>query len=130
MAWETGRVSDQNVAAARLGYEAISRGDFAVIAELLAADVAWHGGNRKAKGACHNREQVLEFMRKAHEQGGIGELVDVIDVGSEQVVVVLRPPSTAAEPPLRANLTTFDGGKVVEMVAHESPASALAAARG
>jgi ketosteroid isomerase-like protein len=123
-------VSDQNVESARLGYEAISRGDFAVIAELLAPDVAWHGGNPRAKGACRNRKQVLEFMRQAHERGGIGELIDVIDVGSEQVVVVLRPAAADGESHLRANLTTFDDGKVVEMVAHESPDSALAAARG
>lgn len=123
-------MSAANVASARLGYAAISRGDFAVIAELLAPDVAWHGGDRRAKGACRNREQVLEFMRKAHQRGGIGELVDVIDVGADQVVVVLRPPSTEREPPLRANLTTFDDGKVVEIVAHESPDAALAAARG
>jgi ketosteroid isomerase-like protein len=123
-------MSDQNVETARRGYAAICRGDFAVIAELLAPDVAWHGGDPRAKGACRNREQVLEFMRLAHERGGIGELINVIDVGAEQVVVVLRPPAEDGEAQLRANLTTFDDGKVVEIVAHESPDAALAAARG
>jgi hypothetical protein len=43
------------------------------------------------------------------------------------VVVVFRPPDAPSE--LRANLTTFRGGKVVEMVAYPSPEAAIAAAR-
>ena len=47
----------------------------------------------------------------------------MIEAG-DQVVVVLKPHG-ADEP--RANLTTFRDGKVVEMVAFESPEDALAA---
>jgi ketosteroid isomerase-like protein len=123
-------VSSSNAELAREGFEAVARGDFAAVAELLAPDVAWHGGDRLADGACRNREQVLAFMRRAQRQAGIGELVDVVDLG-DQVVVVLRPVSDGrGEAELRANLTTFRDGKVVEMVAYESPAAALDAAAG
>jgi hypothetical protein len=56
------------------------------------------------------------------------KLVDIIDAG-DQVVVVMRP-SRQLEPgesELRANLTTFRGGKVVRMVAYGTPEAALAA---
>jgi len=124
-------VSEENVEAVRRGYEAIVGGDFAAIADLLAPEVTWHGGDRKARNACRNRDQVLGFMRETHRQGPIGELVDVIDVGEQQVVAVLRRQSTAGgEPELVANLTTFRDGMIVEMVAFESPAAALAATEG
>jgi len=120
-------VSEENVDAVRRGYEAIAGGDFAAIADLLAPQVAWHGGDPRARGACRNREQVLEFMRQAHQRGAVGELIDVIDVGEQVVVVIRQQPDGGGEPELRANLTTFRDGKVIEMVAFETPAAALAA---
>ena len=117
-------VMPSNVEIVRRGYEAVERGDFSRIESLLAADVKWHGGDPTAEGACVNRGQALEFMRTAHEHGRVGRLVDVIDAGDDRVVVVLSP-SPDVE---RANVTTFRDGKVVEMVAHESRESALAAA--
>ena len=108
--------------AARRGFEAAMRGDLSAIVALLAQDVKWHGGD-PASG-CQNRDEALQFVREAIDNGIEPELVDVIDAG-DQVVVVLQP-AGADEP--RANLTTFRDGKVVEMVAFESPAEALAAA--
>jgi ketosteroid isomerase-like protein len=115
-------VSSENVAAAREGYEAALRGDFNAIAALLDPDVKWHGGD-PASG-CQNRDEALGFMRQALQHGFEAELVDVVEAG-DQVVVVLRP---AGQDEPRANLTTFKDGKVVEMVAFESPEDALAAA--
>jgi ketosteroid isomerase-like protein len=91
---------------------------------MLAPDVKWHGGDPSAEGACRNRSQALHFMRRALDQGNVGELVDVVDAG-DQVVVLLRPPDSGR---LVANLTTFRDGKVVEMVAYPDPEEALAAA--
>jgi ketosteroid isomerase-like protein len=120
-------MSPSNGELARRGYAAVARGDFDAVRELLAPDVRWHGGDESAPGACHGSREVLEFMRQAYRRGGLGQLVDVIDAG-EQVIVVLRPPSEEGrDAALRANLTTFRDGKVVEMVAHESPEAALAA---
>ncbi len=121
-------MSAANVELARRGFEAVARDDLETLRELLDPAVKWHGGEPSAPGACHSDDEVIEFISRARERGGVGRLVDVIDCG-ERVVVVLQPPSPAGtETPLRANLTTFRDGKVVEMVAFESPESALAAA--
>lgn len=114
-------MSAENVEAARRGFEAAMRGDLSAIEDLLDPEVKWHGGN--VESGCQNREQALNFMRQALENGIRAELVDVIDAG-DQVIVVLQP--EGAETP-RANLTTFNSGKVVEMVAFESPEDALSA---
>lgn len=120
--------TETNVEIVRRGYEAAARGELDVIAELLDPDVKWHGGDPSALGACNGREEALAFMRGARAREAFGELVDVIDAG-DSVVVVMRPNAPdAPQARLRANVTTFRGGKVVEMVAHESPAAALEAA--
>jgi ketosteroid isomerase-like protein len=110
----------------RRGYEALLRGDAEALRDFFAPDVKWHGGDPTASGACQNRHQVLQFIERARLGGKIGELVDVIEAG-ERVVVVMRPPG-AGRDQLRANLTTVRDGKVVEMVAFETPTAALAAA--
>ena len=114
-------MSTTNVEIARRGYEAALRGDFEALREILDPEVKWHGG--EPSSGCQNRDEALHFMRQALDSGLEIELIDVIDAG-DQVVVVLKP-QDADEP--RANLTTFRDGKVVEMVAFESPEDALAA---
>ena len=120
-------MSATDVEIARSGFAAFANGDLEAIRDLLDPDVKWHGGDPSAPGACQSRDEAVAFMRRARRDGGVGELVDVVDAG-DQVVVVLRPPGEPSE--LRANLTTFRDGKVVEMVAYPSPEAALAAARG
>jgi len=117
-------MSQSNVDIARRGFEAVTRGDFDAIGELLDPEVKWHGGNPSARGACHNRDEALAFMRRARSRNPMGELVDVIDAG-DRVVVVIRPHERVE---LQANLTTFRDGRVVEMVAYATPEDALAAA--
>ena len=118
-------MSERNVELARQGYEAVLRGDLDVIADLLAEDVRWHGGDPNAVGSCRNRNEALEVMRQA--SGRIGELVDVVGAG-DKVVVIMRPVGAGSEP--IANLTTFRDGKVVEMVHYPDPAAALSDAGG
>ena len=113
-------MAETNVERARRGYEAVLRGDLDVIAEMLAPDVRWHGGDPDAEGACRNRGEALQFMRRA--RGVQAELVDVVDAG-DQVVVVLDAGGRRV-----ANLTTFRDGKVVEMVHYPDPDDALRAA--
>lgn len=117
-------MAQSNVEIARRGFEAVMRGDLDGIADLLDPEVKWHGGDPSAEGACRNREEALAFMRRARSRNPMGELVDAIDAG-ERVVVVIRPAGGAQ---LRANLTTFRDGKVIEMVAYATPEDALAAA--
>ncbi len=121
-------MSAANVEIARRGFEAVCDGDIESLRAFLDPAVQWHGGDPSAEGACHTSDEVIEFIRVARARGAIGRLVDVIDCG-ERVVVVMQPPAPAsAEVAPRANLTTFRDGKVVEMVAFESPEAALAAA--
>jgi ketosteroid isomerase-like protein len=111
---------------ARRGFAAAARGDLGAVAEMLAPDVKWHGGDPEYEGGCHNREQALAFMRAARADGRFGELVDVVDAG-EKVVVIMQPPPVEGEPqPRRANVTRFHEGQVVEMIAFETPEDALA----
>lgn len=114
---------------ARRGYEAAMRGELEVIADLLAPDVRWHGGDPSFAGSCHDREDVLAVLRRARGKR-IGELIDVVDAG-EKVVVIMRPAAGEEDDRpgrLVANLTTFRDGKVVEMVHYPDPEDALAAA--
>jgi ketosteroid isomerase-like protein len=121
-------MTESNVELARRGYEAVLCGDLDVIAGMLAPDVKWHGGDPTASGACQNRTQALEVMRRAIEHGNVGELVDVVG-GDDKVVVILEPPRAPGASARRvANLTTFRDGRVVEMVHYPDPADALAAA--
>jgi ketosteroid isomerase-like protein len=119
-----------NVEIAKRGFEAALRGDLDTIAQMLDANVQWHGGDPSAPGACHNRGEALAFMRQSDViRGGRFELVDVVGFG-DKVVVVIQPPSDSGEPPSPvANLTTFREGKVVEMVHYPDADEALAAAR-
>jgi ketosteroid isomerase-like protein len=83
-------MSESNVERARRGFEAAAHGELEVISGMLDPDVKWHGGDPDAAGACHNRDQALEFMRRARGRGGVGELVDMIPAG-DKVVVIMRP---------------------------------------
>jgi ketosteroid isomerase-like protein len=122
-------MSATNLDIARRGYEAVARGDVEALRELLDPAVRWHGGDPDGAGGCQGADEVIAFIRQAQLRGPLPELVDVIAAGA-QVVVVLRPAAEPGEEPvLRANLTTVRDGRVVEMVAHESPQDALAAAR-
>lgn len=117
-------MSEPNIARVRRGFAAAARGDFEAVADLLAPDVKWHGGDPQA--GCQNREEALAFMRNARRHGRFGELVDVVDAG-EKVVVIMQPPPVDGVPqPRRANVTAFRAGQVTEMIAFETPEDALA----
>jgi hypothetical protein len=112
---------------ARRAYEAIARGDGRAIWAMLDVVVTSRSAHTPAGGHRHGRRDVLKFMRQGVDDGSAGELVDVIDVGS-QVIVVLRPPLLGGfQPAVRATLATFREGKVIEMVAYGSLAAALRA---
>jgi ketosteroid isomerase-like protein len=117
-----------NVELARRGFEAVLNGDLDAVRDFLDPDVSWHGGDPSADGACHGREQALEFMRRARSRRGIAELIDVVDAG-DQVVIMTRVFSKDGKPAaLSANLTTFRDGRAIEMVHYPSPEDALTAA--
>lgn len=117
-------MSAANVELVRRGYAAAAAGDLSVIEELLDPEVKWHGGDPSS--GCQNRAQALRFMQRP-EARTLGRLLDVVDAG-DRVVVVLEPRDRdgTALPP-RANVTTIRDGRVVEMVAYETPEAAFAA---
>ena len=128
-------MSEANVELARRGWEAATRGDLDLVASMLDPDVKWHGGEPDDESACHNRSQALRWMEIARAHRPLPELVDVRDAG-DKVVLVLRPrpavPNDAAAkdatvPSLSANVSTFRGGKVVEMVHFDRAEDALRA---
>jgi ketosteroid isomerase-like protein len=121
-------MKESNVELARRGFEAARSGDLEAIREFLDPDVKWHGGDPSAAGACHNREQALEFMARARSSRRLGDLIDVVDAG-DKVVVIMRPvPDSAEQATLSANVTTFRDGKAIEMVHYPNPEDALVAA--
>ena len=121
-------MTESNVELARRGFEAALNGDLDAVREFLDPDVKWHGGDPSAAGACQNREQALEFMRRARNNRRIGELIDIVDAG-DKIVVIMRPPSEDGEQAaLSANLATFPDGKAIEMVHYPNPEDALTAA--
>jgi ketosteroid isomerase-like protein len=112
------------------GLNAIARGDFDAISDLLDPDVKWHAGDPDADYACHNRNQALAWMRSRPQRGAgpIPELVGVHEVG-DRVLVIMQPlPSDEdPEPQRTANLSTFRDGKVIEMVHYDDADDGLAA---
>jgi ketosteroid isomerase-like protein len=128
MRCDNGGMTETNVEPARRGFEAALSGDFDAVRDFPDPNVKWHGGDPSAAGACHNREQALEFMRRARSRRRVGELIEVVDAG-DKVVVIMRPPSEDGDQAaLSANLTTFRDGKAIEMVHHPHPEDALTAA--
>lgn len=120
-------MSSANLELAKRGYQAMQRGDYEVVGELLADDVKWHFGDPKAKDACRSRREALAFMQRPG-RGDLPEVVEMIDAG-DRVVTILRPPPTDGESaPLRGQVTTFRDGKVIEMVGYPTVEAALAAA--
>ncbi|MHB1533149.1 MAG: nuclear transport factor 2 family protein [Acidimicrobiales bacterium] len=121
-------MSETNAGLARRGWEAALRGDLDAITALLDPQVQWHGGDPTSAGACHNRDQAVQFMRQARERRPLPDLVDVLDAGDKVVVILRRPAGEDGQRSLVANLTCFRDGKVVEMVHYEDPDDALTAA--
>jgi ketosteroid isomerase-like protein len=120
-------VPESNVELVRRGYEAVLRGDLDLIAELLAPDVQWRGGDSGAEGGCHNRDEAIRFMGRASKQGRPVQLVELIGAG-DKVVVIMERRGEDGSSELVANLTTFRDGKVVEMVHYPDPSAARVAA--
>jgi ketosteroid isomerase-like protein len=118
---------ESNAELARRGFEAAMRGDLDAVAQLLDPNVQWHGGD-PGPWSCHSRSDVLQFIRQARARGRAVQLEDVVEAG-DRVVVIMRPlgASEDDEHELRANVTTFRDGKVIEMQAYPQVSAALEA---
>lgn len=57
-----------NVARIRDGYAAFAKGDFGVLNDLFAEDLAWHvGGRSQLARVYHGRDEVYEFLGRLME---------------------------------------------------------------
>jgi ketosteroid isomerase-like protein len=121
-------VPESNVELARRGWEAALRGDLDALRDVLDPRVKWHAGDRHARGSCRNRDEALEFMRRARSRAPRAELVDVLDAGERVVVITRRRDAGEGPAQPSANLTTFRDGKAVEMVHYPNVDDALSAA--
>ena len=119
---------ESNVELARRGWEAALRGDLDTLGDLLDPRVKWHAGDPSAQGSCRNRDEALEFMRRARSRAPRAELVDVLDAGEKVVVITRRRDAGDGPAQPSANLTTFRDGKAVEMVHYPNVDDALSAA--
>jgi ketosteroid isomerase-like protein len=100
--------------------EAIETGGFEQFSETLAADVVWIG--RYPGELCRNRDEVLEMLRRARENG-IAARPEIVWEGEETLVV---------DPQLdgRHQVITLRDGVVSEVRAYLSRDAALAAVEG
>jgi ketosteroid isomerase-like protein len=126
--WDNQRVAETNVDLARRAFEGVLRGDLDLVRELLDRDVKWHGGDPEAPGACRNRRQALAFIDRARERVRDVEILDVVGAGDKVVVIMGARAADGATAWTAANLSTFRGGKVVEIVHDPDVEDALAAA--
>lgn len=118
-----------NVELARRAFEAVARGDLDEVRDLLDRDVKWHGGDPEAPGACRSRRQALAFIERARERVGDVEVFDLVGAG-DKVVVIMGARGADGEPAwTAANVSTFRGGKVVEIVHYPDADEALDAVR-
>jgi hypothetical protein len=76
------------------------------------------GGDPSADGACHGREQALEFMRRARSRRSIAELTDVVDAGDQVVVITRVFSADGNSTALSAALTTFRDGRLPIKMVH------------
>jgi ketosteroid isomerase-like protein len=125
--WDNRRMAAANVELARRAFEAILRGDVDLVSDLLDRDVRWHGGDPDAPGACRNRQQALAFIARARDRVRDVELVDVVGAGDKVVVIMGGRAPDGERAWTAANVSTFQGGKVVEIVHYPNPDDALAA---
>lgn len=113
-------------------YAAVLDGDVAAVSSLLAEDVRWYGAGGDPSGGCSSRRQALAWMAKAISRGVTAELLDVRVLDGDRVLVRLQrnaPRDGEAPSPPHAQIISFRGDRVSEIVVYPSATDALAAAR-
>lgn len=118
-----------NLELVRNGFEAASRGDIAAVAALLDDDVYWgaDGG-----GGCENRQQALRWMREGIARGVHVDLLEARELSDGRVLLLLQrttPHEGEAEPPdPHAQILSFRGGKISQMLVYPTAEEARSAA--
>jgi hypothetical protein len=108
------------------GVEALLRGDLQRLEELLAPDVEW-GWFEPGGEDLVGREAVLGAFRERVDEGVLGGLLEVVDLGDD-VVVGIAPSPRAAETgaPVGWTRVAYLDGLVARLVSYDSRERALA----
>ncbi|HTX30316.1 MAG TPA: nuclear transport factor 2 family protein [Solirubrobacteraceae bacterium] len=121
-----------HVEAVRSGFSAALEGDFDGVRRLLADDVHWYGAGGDPSDGCTDRRQALVWMGQAIARGIRAQVLDVRALDENRVLVLLeRIPAAESEPdPPHAQIVTFRGGKVAEILVYPSEEAAARALAG
>ena len=129
LACQTDRVADSETLI-RETWDALSQGDFDVLAAALAPDARWRAVE-DGPWNCENRAAILDVMATQRAAGhGTGTIEEVLDVG-ERTVVAFRPDhhdpaSWPLEDGIRYVVLTLRDGLITEMKGCATRAAALA----
>lgn len=124
---------DENVAAVRTAFTAVTGGDTDAVAGLLADDVRWHAAGDDG-GGCQNRRQAVVWLGETIARGVTAEVLDVRALDEDRVLVLLQRnrrrdgDPTAETPTPHGQIVTFRDGKVTEIVVYSSDNDAIEAA--
>lgn len=102
--------------------DAFTANDLDGLAALMAGEVTWHAVD--AHGACHDRAQVVDLMRRQVAAGVRGELVESQVMGSCVMVALtvtapegVLPDDMPADQPVYKVITTGMGGSITSRTA-------------
>jgi ketosteroid isomerase-like protein len=123
---DTRRMSTDNKALVREGFEAFLAGDFDRLRGLLAPDAQWLWWE-PVPGDCHDPDKILATLRERHAEGVVTGLKDVVDGGEKLLVEVTGPRLEQwGLPEGQASMVvTVRDGRIVRMQDHPSRAAAL-----
>ncbi|MGH3256729.1 MAG: nuclear transport factor 2 family protein [Streptosporangiaceae bacterium] len=83
-----------NAAVIRSAYEAMSKGDMAAVAGLLADDITWYESTAGMEGVYRGRDQVLAFLGQVFQQAGMQMSVSIHDILANDDHAVILHEST------------------------------------
>jgi ketosteroid isomerase-like protein len=122
-----------HVQAVEDAFSAALSGDVEAVSHLLAEDVRWYGAGGDPDSGCTNREQALGWIGETIARGIRAKVLDVRQLDADRVLIRLQrlaPDDGDETPDPHAQLVTFRGDKVAEIVVYPSEADALAAVGG
>jgi ketosteroid isomerase-like protein len=123
---DTGRMSTDNAALVRDGFQAFLRGDVDALRKLIDPDAQWLWWE-PIPGDCHDRDKILATLRDRQQEGVVTGLKDVVE-GGEKVFVEVTGPRLAewGLPDGQASMVvTVRDGRIVRLQDHRSRTDAL-----
>jgi ketosteroid isomerase-like protein len=108
---------------------ALEGGDPSQWAALLDPDVRW-GAPGDPSPPCQNRQQVIEWYRRARDEGTVGTVTDVVAAADKVVVsMTVRAPSPGGVHEVeRWQVLTVANGRITDIRGYDDRAEALTAA--